>query len=315
MSTQSPRPANVLTLREALPVAEAAGYALGSFSPRYLAMLRPTLAAAEAARSPLIAQIAGTEFRHYGVTPAAFAEEFYRQLAALGITVPVVLHLDHTKDLATIEAAIAAGFTSVMIDASELPLDENIAQTSAAVALARRHGVSIEAELGRIGSTDMIETDDDTELYTDPDEARHFVAATGVDALAVSVGTAHGVYAVKAPTIDFARIAAIRALTPVHLVLHGGSGVPAEMIAAAIALPGGGVSKVNIATDLELGALAALGREERLTDAAMSALPAAAIARARAAVARVVDDKIRHFLGSAGQADVTVWQTLTAGTR
>ncbi len=309
------RPANVLTLREALPIAEAAGYALGSFSPRYVAMIRPTLLAAQEARSPLIVQISGNEFRRYGVTPAAFADKFYRQLDDLGITVPVVLHLDHTKDLATIAAAIAAGFTSVMIDASELPLEENIAQTAAAVAFARRHGVSIEAELGRIGSTDMIETDDDTELYTDPDEARRFVAATGVDALAVSVGTAHGVYAVKAPTIDFARIAAIRALTPVHLVLHGGSGVPAEMVAAAIALPGGGVSKVNIATDLELGALAALGREERLTDAAMSALPVAAITRARAAVAGVVDDKIRHFLGSAGQADAAVWQALVAGTR
>ncbi len=166
MSAQ-PRPSNVLTLREALPIAEAAGYALGSFSPRYLAMLRPTLQAAEAARSPIIAQIAGTEFRHYGVTPAAFAEEFYRQLVALGITVPVVLHLDHTKDL----AAIAAGFTSVMSDASELPLAENIAQTRAVVALARRHGVSVEAELGRISSTDTIESGesgDDAELYTIP---------------------------------------------------------------------------------------------------------------------------------------------------
>ncbi len=318
MSTQSPRPANVLTLREALPVAEAAGYALGSFSPRYLAMLRPTLAAAEAARSPLIAQIAGTEFRHYGVTPAAFAEEFYRQLAALGITVPVVLHLDHTKDLATIEAAIAAGFTSVMIDASALPLAENIAQTRAVVALARRHGVSVEAELGRIGSTDTIESGesgDDTELYTDPEEARRFVAETGVDALAVSVGTAHGVYLVKEPTIDFARLAAIRALTPVHLVLHGGSGVPAAMVAGAIALPGGGVSKVNIATDLEQAALAALGRTERMTSATMSALPAAEIARAQAAVAAVVDDKLRNFLGSAGQADAAAWQATRMGGR
>jgi ketose-bisphosphate aldolase len=318
MSTQSPRPANVLTLREALPVAEAAGYALGSFSPRYLAMLRPTLAAAEAARSPLIAQIAGTEFRHYGVTPAAFAEEFYRQLAALGITVPVVLHLDHTKDLATIDAAIAAGFTSVMIDASALPLAENIAQTRAVVALARRHGVSVEAELGRIGSTDTIESGesgDDTELYTDPEEARRFVAETGVDALAVSVGTAHGVYLVKEPTIDFARLAAIRALTPVHLVLHGGSGVPAAMVAGAIALPGGGVSKVNIATDLEQAALAALGRTERMTSATMSALPAAEIARAQAAVAAVVDDKLRNFLGSAGQADAAAWQATRMGGR
>jgi ketose-bisphosphate aldolase len=317
MSTQS-RPANVLTLHEALPVAEAAGYALGSFSPRYLAMLHPTLQAAEAARSPIIAQIGGVEFRHYGVSPTAFATEFYRLVSELGITVPVVLHLDHTKDLATIEEAIAAGFTSVMIDASELPLTENIARTKAVVALAGRHGVSVEAELGRISSTDTVESSesgDDTELYTDPEEARRFVAETGVDALAVSVGTAHGVYLVKEPTIDFARLAAIRALTPVHLVLHGGSGVPAAMVADAIALPGGGVSKVNIATDLEQAALAALGRTERLTSAAMSALPAAEIARAQAAVAAVVDDKLRNFLGSAGQADAAAWRTARTSGR
>ena len=309
------RPSNVLTLREALPVAEAAGYALGSFSPRYLAMLRPTLAAAEAARSPIIAQIGGIEFRTYGVSPAAFAAEFFGQLAALGITIPVVLHLDHTKDLATIEEAIAAGFTSVMIDASELPLEENIARTRAVVALAQRHGVSVEAELGRISSTDTVESEedgDDAQLYTDPEEARRFVAETGVDALAVSVGTAHGVYLVKEPTIDFARLRAIRALTPVHLVLHGGSGVPAAMVAQAIALPGGGVSKVNIATDLEQAALAVLGRTERLTSAALSALPAAEIARAQAAVAAVVDDKLRNFLGSAGQADVAAWRGVRA---
>jgi ketose-bisphosphate aldolase len=202
-----------------------------------------------------------------------------------------------------------------MIDASELPLEENIARTREAVAIARERGVSVEAELGRIGSTDRVETDDDTELYTDPDEAAHFVAQTGVDALAVSVGTAHGVYLVRQPTIDFARLAAIRALTPVHLVLHGGSGVPAEMVAAAISLPGGGVSKVNIATDLELGALAALGRQDRLTDAEMTALPEAERARAQEAVGAVVDDKIRHYLGCAGQADAPAWREVIVVAR
>ncbi|HMQ33723.1 MAG TPA: class II fructose-bisphosphate aldolase [Chloroflexaceae bacterium] len=309
------RPTNVLTLREALPVAERGGYALGSFSPRYVAMIRPTLLAAERCRSPLIVQISSNEFRRYDVTPAAFAAEFYRQLAAERISVPVVLHLDHTKDMATIEAAIAAGFTSVMIDASEQPFAENLAQTQAVVAYAARFGVSVEAELGRIGTTDRIETDDDTELYTDPDEAAAFVAATEVDALAVSVGTAHGVYTVRQPRIDFARLQAIRARSACHLVLHGGSGVPAEMVRAAIALPGGGVSKVNIATDLELAALAALGRAERLSDAAMSALPAEQLEAARAAVAATVADKMGNFLGSAGRADDPAWRELTVTAR
>src|SRR3712207_3339906 len=132
-----------------------------------------------------------------------------------------------------------------MIDASELPLAENIARSREVAEYAHARGVSVEAELGRIGTTDYIETDDDVELYTDPDEAAEFVAATGVDALAVSVGTAHGAYLVRQPKVDIERLAAIRARTAAHLVLHGGSGVPPEMVAQAIGLAGGGVSKVN----------------------------------------------------------------------
>jgi fructose-bisphosphate aldolase class II len=308
----SERPANLLTLREALPIAEQGRYALGSFSPRYTAMIQPVLRAAERARSPLIVQISSNEFRRYQVTPAAFAAEFFEQLRGLGINVPVVLHLDHTKDMPTIMAAIEAGFTSVMIDASEAPLDENIARSREVVAYAHGRGVSVEAELGRIGTTDRIETDDDVELYTDPGEAAAFVGATGVDALAVSVGTAHGVYLVRQPKVDIERLRAIRDRTAVHLVLHGGSGVPAEMLAQAIRLPAGGVSKVNIATDLELAALSALGRDERMTDAEMSALPDELRAQARAAVAACVHDKIANYLGSAGQADSGAWPSRSA---
>jgi fructose-bisphosphate aldolase class II len=304
------RPANVWTLREALPIAERGGYALGSFSPRYQAMIRPTLLAAERTRSPLIVQISANELKRYGVEAQTFGTQFYRLLERERIGVPVVLHLDHTKEFATIAAAIEAGFTSVMIDASELPLEQNIAQTREVVEYAHARGVSVEAELGRIGTTDMIETDEDVELYTDPEEAAYFVEQTGVDALAVSVGTAHGVYLVRQPKIDLARLRAIRERTPVQLVLHGGSGVPPEMLAAAIGLPGGGVSKVNIATDLEQAALAALGRDERLKDAEMSALPEARLAAAQNAVAATVEEKMRLFLGSAGQADAPAWRAM-----
>jgi ketose-bisphosphate aldolase len=304
----SERPANLLTLREALPIAEQGRYALGSFSPRYTAMIRPVLRAAERARSPLIVQISSNEFRRYEVTPAAFAAEFFEQLRALRISVPVVLHLDHTKDMTTIIAAIDSGFTSVMIDASEAPLAENIARSREVADYAHARGVSVEAELGRIGTTDRIETDDDVELYTDPDEAAVFVSATGVDALAVSVGTAHGVYLVRQPKIDIERLQAIRNRTTVHLVLHGGSGVPAEMLAQAIRMPVGGVSKVNIATDLEQAALAALGRDERMTNAEMNALPTELRARAGDAVTECVHEKITDYLGSAGQANAVAWQ-------
>jgi fructose-bisphosphate aldolase class II len=128
------------------------------------------------------------------------------------------------------------------------------------------------------------------------------VDETGVDALAVSVGTAHGVYLVRQPKVDYARLSAIRALTPVHLVLHGGSGVPAEMVSQAIRLPGGGVSKVNIATDLEIALLEGLGRTERMDNAECKALPPDELAKGRAAVEAAVIDKITHFVGSAGKA-------------
>ncbi len=304
---------NVVTLREILPPAEAGGYAVGSFSPRYMAMIRHVLRAGQRLRSPLIVQISANELRWFNSRPAEFADEFYRCLDDEQITVPVVLHLDHTKDPAIIAEAIACGFTSVMIDRSELPLVENIALTREIVAYAHPHGVSVEAELGRIFSADKLETAEDEELLTVPEEAARFAAQTGVDALAVSVGTAHGVYVVRRPRIDVARLAAIRALTPVHLVLHGGSGVPAEMIASAIRVPGGGVSKVNIATDLEQAMLQALGRAGRMSNAELEALPATQRQIAGEAVEATVTDKIERFLGSAGKAALTT--CASAGAR
>jgi ketose-bisphosphate aldolase len=291
------------TLNQVISVAERGGYAVGSFSPRTTAMIQPVLCAGQAAHSPLIVQISQKELTRYQITPARFAEEFFAQLEQQQISVPVVLHLDHTKEFPVIQDAIAAGFTSVMIDASEKPLEENISISRQVVEYAHARGVSVEAELGRIGTTDFVETENDEELYTKPDEAERFVRETGVDALAVSVGTAHGVYTVRQPKIDLPRLLAIRALTPVHLVLHGGSGIPAEMMQAAIQLEGGGVSKVNIATDLELAALGALGRDHYLTDLEMNALSSEEKALARAAVQQTVRDKISNFLRSRDQAD------------
>lgn len=296
------KPQNVWTLKQALAAAEKAGCALGSFSPRYTPMIAPVLSAGQQTQSPLIVQISQRELARYFITPQEFADEFYAQIEAQKITVPVVLHLDHTKEFAVIEQAIAAGFTSVMIDASEKPFGENAAISKEVAAYAHAHGVSVEAELGMIGTTDFVETEKDEELYTNPDEAKCFVDETEVDALAVSVGTAHGVYEVRQPKIDYERLKAIRSLTPVHLVLHGGSGVPAEMMGNAIRLPGGGVSKVNIATDLELALLDVLGRKERMTNEECKNLSPENLAKGRAAVEATVVDKIKNFLGSYGRA-------------
>ena len=218
---------NIWKLDRLLTAAEKAGCAVGSFSLRLTPMIQPILLAGQQTQSPLLVQISSREMARYGDTPPEVAEEFYKQVRDLNISVPVGLHLDHTKDLDGIKVAIEAKFTSVMIDASEHPLDENIRITREVVEYAHAHNVAVEAELGRIGTTDYVETEKDEELYTVPEEAKRFVDETGVDALAVSVGTAHGVYNVRQPKVDDERLKAIRALTPVHLVLHGGSGVPA----------------------------------------------------------------------------------------
>lgn len=293
---------NLLNLKQMLTAALRANGAVGSFAPRYTPAIAPVLRAGEKTNSPLIVQISQNEFGWYDISAAEFATEFFGQLHAQEITVPITLHLDHTRDFAVIHEAIAAGFTSVMIDASDKPLEENIAITKSVVEYAHAHGVSVEAELGRIGraSDENIETENDEELYTDPREARYFVEQTGVDALAVSVGTVHGVYKVKQQTIDFERLRLIRAQTQIPLVLHGGSGVPVEMIQRAIRLEGGGVSKVNIATDLENAFLAAVGRDKRLSNAECKALPPELLTPALDAVEKTVVDKIIRFLQSDG---------------
>ena len=279
-------------------------YAVGSFSPRYVNMIKPVLEAIQEMDSPGIVQISSKELEKYGVTPKEFADEFFHQMAALPVTVPVTLHLDHTYTFEVIQQAIEAGFESVMIDASAKEYEENVSLTKQIVQYAHERNVDVEAELGKIGANDQIETDgDDSDLYTVPEEAKSFVEATGVDALAVSVGTAHGVYTVKQPNIQFDIIKEIRGLTPVYLVLHGGSGVPAQMVIDAYRLPGGGVSKVNIATDLELAFLAAIGEKERGTNAWCNGLDENTLETGRQAVKEEVKKKIREYLHSDHKAE------------
>jgi fructose-bisphosphate aldolase class II len=189
-----------------------------------------------------------------------------------------------------------------MIDASEQPLKENIDITKKIVKYAHSKGVTVEAELGKIGTTDFIETDVDEELFTEPEEAKQFVEETGVDALAVSVGTSHGVYLVKDPKIDIERLIEIRALTSVPLVLHGGSGTPQEMIKKAIRIPDGGISKVNIATDLEHTMIRTLNRENYVTEKEWSELPIETLIIVQNAVQRVVEEKMENFLISRNSA-------------
>ncbi len=293
---------NVENLTNLLQKAGEGRYAVGSFSARYTKLIKPIIEAAVHTDSPVIVQLSEKEIVRHQVGAKAFADEFYRVVEELKPAVPMALHLDHTKSLETIQEAMDAGFTSVMIDASELDFDKNVEMTRKVVELAHQRGITVEAELGKIGTTDFVETDTDEELYTVPDEAKAFCSLTHVDALAVSVGTAHGVYTVRKPKVDFMRLKEINARTEVPLVLHGGSGVPSDMVLEAARMPQGGVSKVNIATDLELEMLAVLGREGHMTEAELNGYPDETIEMCRDAVRSLVEDKILHYLNSKGRA-------------
>ncbi|MDN5361980.1 MAG: tagatose 1,6-diphosphate aldolase GatY/KbaY [Moorella sp. (in: firmicutes)] len=231
--------------------ARKGGYAIGAFNVHNLETLRAVAEAAREAGAPVIIQATPGTVKYAG---ADFLMAM-AQTAARRVNVPIALHLDHSSDLDTIKACIAAGFTSVMFDGSKLPWEENIALTRQVVAMAREKGVAVEAELGRIGGREEeLQVASKEASYTDPGEAVAFVAATGIDSLAIAIGTAHGVYKGE-PQLDLDRLAAIAARVEIPLVLHGASGVPDEAIKQCIQR---GICKINIATDLKLAMAAAL---------------------------------------------------------
>ncbi len=285
-----------------LKTAQSNGYAVGAFNCRYQPMIQAVLEAAEETRSPVCVQISQREIEWFSVDVSAFVGEVLRVVDACDITIPYSIHLDHSWDRTLFEQVIAAGFTSVMIDASAKPLADNIAATREIVELALPLGISVEAELGRIFSTDKLETDSDSTLYTDPDEAAQFVEQSGCDSLAVSIGSAHGVYQVKNPKIHMDRLREIRKKVSLPLVLHGGTGLPEETVRQAIHIEEGGISKLNIATELELCLLETLGLPERLSAQQIAALSTAQVEAARIQIRSLVMEKMTAFLGSAGQA-------------
>jgi len=211
--------------------------------------------------------------------------------------VPVCLHLDHAGELEQIRAAIDLGFSSVMIDASTRPLAENIALTRQAVEEAHARGVSVEAELGHVGSGDEVLSEAEAaSRLTRVEEAAQFISETDVDALAVAVGTAHGLYRGE-PDLDFERLRALSQVVPVPLVLHGGSDTPDEDVRRAIEE---GISKVNIWTEVRLAFIEIL--KDGL-DVPVERCPLhEVLAAARAGAQEVVRRKVR-LLGAAGRGD------------
>jgi fructose-bisphosphate aldolase class II len=230
---------SISTFEEMLADAKERKYAIGSFNAWDVYSAKNITHSAEKMRSPVIISLWQPELN--------FAGE--RQLFelcisfAVDVSVPVAIFIDHAKDVHAIERAIKLGATSVMIDGSHLSLEENITLTAMAAALAHSAGVSIEGEIGVLGEEEGSEPDE--AFYTDEREAEVFVRDTGIDALAVAIGNAHGYYK-RAPRLDLDRLAAIGSRVDVPLVLHGGSGIPPNDLQAAVQR---GITKVNIGVE------------------------------------------------------------------
>lgn len=197
--------------------------------------------AAEEENMPLIIQFYPGYTVHISMKAIA---ECVKDLAQ-NSRVPIGLHLDHARDFETAIEGIKAGFTSVMIDGSRLPFDENAALTAAVKRVASVYGVDVEAELGRVGSGSNLDDFANPNSYTDPLEVQRFVELTNADSLAIAIGNGHGHY-VQAPVLDFERISAIRRLTDIPLVMHGGSGIPDQQMQESVRR---GISKFNVATE------------------------------------------------------------------
>jgi len=267
-----------------ITTARRQGHAVAAFNIHNMETMQGVVAAAAQAGTPVILQGTPGTLRGCGVkTLVAMA----RAMAA-DCPVDLALHADHCSDYDLLIECIDEGFTSVMIDGAALPYEQNVDFVRKITQKAHQAGAAAEGELGRIGGVeDTVAVDDKDAFLTDPGQAADYVQQTCIDTLAVAIGTAHGEYKGK-PELDFPRLAAIRAVVSIPLVLHGASGVPNEDVRQCIQ---NGVCKVNIATELKLPFTASL--RKTLTELPAENDPRKLFAPAREAVFQVAMDKIR----------------------
>lgn len=282
----------LVTVSELLSAAEEGSYTVGAFNVTESSMVRAVIETAEACSAPAIIAAAVNEFE--------FAEpEFYAYVRARieRSPVPLALHLDHGHTFEECMRAIRAGFTGVMIDGSLLPYEENVALTKKVVEAAHAVGVSVEAEIGTIGAkTSETESGIEGIHYTDPDDAQDFVERTGVDALAIAIGTAHGQYPKGyVPHLQLDLITEVRKRINTPLVLHGGSNNPDTEIEQACQL---GLRKVNISSDFKVAYYRAVGA---YLDETGDFYPAKVLPHGMDEVKRVVEHKMKLF-GCIGKA-------------
>ena len=233
-----------VTSEKMLLDAQKGGYAVGAFNVENMEMVMAVIAAAEELRAPLMLQTTPSTIKYAGL-------DMYLanvKAAAERASVPVCLHLDHGDSFDLAMRALRTGYTSIMIDGSHNVFEENIAVTKAVADACRPSGIPVEAELGKVGGKEDDLDGGEGNGYTDPLEAKEFVERTGVTSLAVAIGTAHGVYN-GVPKLDLDRLAEIRKVVDIPLVLHGASGLSEEAVVESIKR---GICKVNFATELRI---------------------------------------------------------------
>jgi tagatose 1,6-diphosphate aldolase GatY/KbaY len=275
-----------------LTTATEAGYAIGAFNVYNLEAARAVVAASEVNRSPAILQILPSALKLGGAPLVKLC-----LAAAQDASVPISVHLDHSRSPDDIKAVLSTGLTSIMADGSHLSYHDNVAFTRTVADLVHEHGGVIEGELGQLtGAEDALSVSAYEESLTDPDQASDFVAETGIDALAVCIGNVHGRYPGE-PRLEFDRLAAIRCAVAVPLVLHGASGLSESSVRRSIQL---GISKFNVNTELRQAYLDAL--RESLHSSPSADLPDL-MQEAVTAMSQVVSVKL-HLFGSAGKVPV-----------
>lgn len=308
----------LFTTKELFRKALDGHYAIGAFNFNNMETLQAIVEACGEERSPVILQVSQDVLENH-----TYYQKLVEGAVAQYPDLPVAWHLDHGKSFEVCKACIDGGYSSVMIDGSSLPFEENVALTRAVVDYAHSRGVVVEAELGALaGIEDHVAVEEADARFTDPAEAAEFVARTGCDSLAVAIGTSHGAYKFRPGTQPRLRLDILRgimdALPDFPLVLHGASGVPGELIdtinsfggrmPGAVGIPDDqlrsaasmAVCKINVASDLRIAATAAIRQTLALQPEVFD--PRAYLGPARQQMKELVRYKLRHVLGSAGKA-------------
>jgi fructose-bisphosphate aldolase class II len=304
----------LVTNKDLMVPARKKGYAIGAFNVQNLESMLAIAEAAVEEKSPTIMQITPSVIKYAGL---AYISNLVKTAAQLA-PVPIAMHLDHGDSFDTAVKCINAGFTSVMIDGSFLSFEDNVAVTKRVVSVAHPKGVSVEAELGKLAGVEERSVEEKDAILTDPEAAVEFVEKTGVDTLAVAIGTSHGAYKFKSDAnLDLKRLAMISERIGIPLVLHGASSVPQDIVEKAnkygAELTGAkgipenqyrkaiplGIAKINIDTDLRLAFTATV--REVLTNSPKNFDPRKILGPAKDAMKEVAKGKMRLF-GSSGKA-------------